>query len=159
MCCRQHLGCAFSNHLSFQLSRLPQQIYKFNHKFSIVFSRVTKKLCFVYTFWPYVGVSNFFGETSCLYLHAIRSRSGGPAPPHVKFLAWGDQSPHPRPRFDTTQIELIHGFNAQKNITWGVLQICFALKFFLKATILSRLPWNLVKNCRIDQVPVNFDIT
>jgi len=47
---------------------------------------------------PYVGVSNFFlgGGTSFLYLHAIRSRSGGgtsPPPPHVKFPAWGDQSP------------------------------------------------------------------
>jgi len=33
----------------------------------------------------YVGVSNFFGETSCLYLHAIRYRSGGTSPPTLNF--------------------------------------------------------------------------
>jgi len=54
----------------------------------------------------YVGVSNFLEGTSCLYLHTIRSRSGGGLlggnflPPHVNFLAWGEQSPSvpPRPR-------------------------------------------------------------
>jgi len=35
-----------------------------------------------------------FGGASCLYLHAIRCRlGGGPAPPHVKFLAWGGPAP------------------------------------------------------------------
>jgi len=47
---------------------------------------------------PYVGVSNFVGGgTSFLYLHAIRSRSGGdqsPPPPHtLNFRPGGDQSP------------------------------------------------------------------
>jgi len=45
----------------------------------------------------YVGVSNFFGETSCLYLHAIRYRSGGTSPPTLNF--WPDgTSPSTRPR-------------------------------------------------------------
>jgi len=37
------------------------------------------------------------GGTSCLYLHAIRYRSGGTSPPQtLKFLAWGvDQPPSP----------------------------------------------------------------
>jgi len=41
--------------------------------------------------WPYVGVSYFFGGTSCLYVHAMRYRSAeGPVPPpNVTFLAWG----------------------------------------------------------------------
>jgi len=51
-----------------------------------------------------VGVSNFFlgGGTSFLYLHAIRSRSGGGPvpPPHVKFPAWGGTSPPPTPTCD-----------------------------------------------------------
>jgi len=34
------------------------------------------------------GREKLWGGGSCLYLHAIRCRS-----PHVKFLAWGDQSP------------------------------------------------------------------
>jgi len=43
----------------------------------------------------YVGVSNFFGETSCLYLHAIRYRSGGTSPPTLNFWPGGTSPPTP----------------------------------------------------------------
>jgi len=43
----------------------------------------------------YVGVSNFLGETSCLYLHAIRYRSGGTSPPTLNFWPGGSSPPTP----------------------------------------------------------------
>jgi len=60
--------------------------------------------------WPYVGVSYFFGETSCLYLHAMRYRSAGgpvPHPPHAHVWPWprrhghghGHEFGHVLPRF------------------------------------------------------------
>jgi len=42
---------------------------------------------------PYVGVSNFLGGTSCLYLHAIRCRSGGDQSPHTLNSWPGGTSP------------------------------------------------------------------